>query len=391
MNKKGVQSAIEVSILIFIITGILIGYVILIPEDQRNELLDDEDDTSTDGTSSTSTDSGTSLLSASPGEIEPRKSETMIYGIDPTKLYSRIETETQTLANSLTVSRSLIHNDYKNIYFDVDRDNLDQLELLFLIVESKGNLKVEINDQEIYYDELTSNVLPLEIPVSYLIDEDNILKLTSNSPGWRLFSSNYYTIQDVELIKDYLVEDTSKIKTFSIDNVNTLKSATLSYYITCNTPDEGRLTITLNEREVFDDDIFCEYLEKRELVLDDDYLRTTNTLIFEIDEGDYNLDEIEVALLSEGRDYPTYTFELDSDDYEDVSSGEKEVFLEVSFGDDSSHKEATIYVQEYSFNINTYSTDYEKEISSYVDNGANTIKIQPSVTFDIENFKVVLR
>ena len=187
------------------------------------------------------------------------------------------------------------------------------------------------------------------------------------------------------------MQDTQKTRLFTVDEIFNLKTATLSYYITCNTAVEGRMTIYLNEREVFDDNIFCEYLEGRELVLNTDYIRTTNTLLFEIDEGDYNLDELEVELLMDMKDYPSYSFEIDSDDYEAISSGEKEVYLELSFGDDSSHKEATIYVQENSFGINTYDTDYEREISSYVDNGANTIKIQPTVTFDIENLKVVTR
>jgi hypothetical protein len=389
MNKRG-SSAVEVSILIFLILGVLLGYMILAPEDIRDELLEDID---SDGEGGSVTDSlsGEAILSVSPGEVQPTKSEKMLYGMDPTKIYSRVDSETQTLANSLSVARSLIHNNYKNVYFDIDTADLDSLEVLFLIVESKGKLKIEINGNEIYYGELTSNELPLEIPVGYLQDKDNILTLTSNSPGWKLFSSNYYILQDVELLKDYLLQDTQKTRLFTVDDVGELKTATLSYYITCNTNVEGRMTIYLNEREVFDDDIFCEYLEERELVLDTDYIRTTNTLLFEIDEGDYNIDELEVELLMDARDYPSYSFEIDSDDYEAISSGEKEVYLELSFGDDSSHKEATIYVQENSFGMDTYDTDYEREISSYVDNGANTIKIQPSVTFDIENLKVSIK
>jgi len=389
MSKRG-SSAIEVSVLIFIIAAVLIGYVILIPEDIREDLLDDDEDT--DGTTTIDGTDTTALLSVSPGELSPSRSSKQIYGMDPIKIYSRIEVETQILANSLSVARSLIHNDFKNVYFDVDNlESLDELELLFLMVENDGKLKVEINDNEIYYGELTSNELPLKIPTNYLLEEDNILKLSTNRPGINIFSANHYALQDVELVQYYLSEETQKTRTFSIDEVDELKTATLTYYISCNTQKEGKLTIYLNTVEVFDDDIFCEYLEQRELVLDDDYLRTTNTLMFEIDEGDYNIDEIDVEMLMSAKDYPSYTFEIDTDDYEDISSGEKEVYLSMAFGDDSSHKEATIYVQEHSFKIDTYDTDYEKEISSYVDNGANVIKIQPSITFDVDNLKVYLK
>ena len=186
MNKRG-SSAVEVSILIFLILGVLIGFIILAPEDIRDELLEDEV-TDEDGNVITSSADSESLLSISPGEVQPTMSEKLVYGMDPTKIYSRVDSETQTLANSLSVARSLIHNNYKNIYFDIDNENLDNLEVLFLIVESKGRVKIEINGNEIYYGELTSNELPLEIPIGYLQDNDNILTLTSSSPGWNIFA-----------------------------------------------------------------------------------------------------------------------------------------------------------------------------------------------------------
>ena len=386
--KKG-TAAIEASILILIIIAVLVGYLILVPEEVREDLLDDEDDSDS---VTTETESANTLLSASPGEIRPAKSDEAVYGIDPIKIYSRVDTETQTLVNSFTVARTILHNDYKEIFFDVDySDKLDSLEVIFFIVESKGRIKIDINGNEIYFGELTSNELPLNIPISYLKKEDNILRMETQSPGVNIFSSNYYMIQDLKLISNYISEETEKTRTFSISNVAGLKTATLSYYLTCNSVEEGILTISLNNREVFRDDVFCEYLEERRFVFDEEDLRTTNTLDFKIDKGDYNIEEIEVEMLMDTRDYPTYSFDVDSDDYDEIVSGEKEVFLEMNFGDDSSHKAAVILVQEESFNIDTYGMDYEKEISSYVDNGANTIKIEPSVTFDIDNLKVVFR
>ncbi|MFH1972924.1 MAG: hypothetical protein ABIJ18_05615 [archaeon] len=386
MNKKG-KAAIEASILVFLILLTIVGYIVLAPQETRDELLGEDSSTSTTNTVS-STDS---LLSVSPGEIKPSKSDKMINRLDPVRIYTKVESETQTLANSLSIARSLIHNDYKNIYFDIEAvEELDSLELIFLIVESKGAIKVEINGNEIYEGTLTSNNLPLEIPTTYLHQKDNIIKLSSTSPGWKIFSSNYYLLQEVRLFHNYLLEETEKTRTFSIDDIDNLKRATLSYYVTCNSNEEGRLTIYLNGKEEFSDDLFCEYLDKRTLVLDDDQLETVNNLRFVIDNGDYNIDEIEIESLLDAKDYPTYSFEVDTDDYDDISSGDKEVILELAFGDSSSRKEATIFVQEHSFKIDTYDTDYSKDITSYIDNGANSIKIQPSNTFEVDNLKVVL-
>ena len=148
------------------------------------------------------------------------------------------------------------------------------------------------------------------------------------------------------------------------------------------------MTIYLNNRQVFSDLIFCEYLEERELVLDADYLSNYNSLKFEIDEGDYSLDEIELEISTKGLNYPSYSFDIDSDLYDDIEAGEKEVYLELSFGDDTSDKTATVYVQDYSFTFDTDDDEYQKKITSYIDNGVNVINIVPSRSFEVDNLKV---
>ena len=148
------------------------------------------------------------------------------------------------------------------------------------------------------------------------------------------------------------------------------------------------MTIYLNNREEFSDLVFCEYLDERELVLDTDYLTTSNTLTFEIDQGDYNLDEVDLEITSKGLNYPSYSFDIDSDLYDDISAGEKEVYLELSFGDDSSEKKATVYLQDHSFSFDTTDDEYSKKISSYIDNGNNVIKLVPTRDFEITNLKI---
>ena len=60
----------------------------------------------------------------------------------------------------------------------------------------------------------------------------------------------------------------------------------------------------------------------------------------------------------------------------------------MSFGDDTTDKEATILINEYDFKINTEDGSYEKKITSMVDNGANTVTIEADTSFEIDNLKV---
>jgi len=165
-------------------------------------------------------------------------------------------------------------------------------------------------------------------------------------------------------------------------------SATLSYFLTCNNDLDGILTISLNNREVFSDQIFCEYLDERKLELREDYLGSLNTLKFEVTEGDYNIEEATVALKTKNRDFPKFSFDIDPDLYEEILSGEKEVYLKLSFGDETLEKKSTVTVQEFSFGFDTESGSYEKKITAYLDEGVNTISVQPENNFEIDNLKV---
>tara|TARA_Y100000310_G_C20699289_1_gene828196 strand:+ start:2670 stop:3836 length:1167 start_codon:yes stop_codon:yes gene_type:complete len=384
--KKG-QSAIEITVLILLLMCLIIGYVILAPQDVRDELLDDTRDGDSDGGDG-ATSGGSTLYSVSPGEVEASQSGTSTTSLQPIRIYSTVESESETIATSLKVSRNLLQNNYKTFTFSAeDTEDLDSLSLLFMITESKGDLIVKLNDNIVYEGELTSNNLPLSLPVSVL-EEINVLELSTSSPGLNIFSADYYLLQDVTLVKEYVIEDTTKERTFYVSDPGDVSNVALSYFITCNSDEEGRLTIYLNNREEFSDLVFCEYLDERELVLDTDYLTTSNTLTFEIDQGDYNLDEVDLEITSKGLNYPSYSFDIDSDLYDDISAGEKEVYLELSFGDDSSEKKATVYLQDHSFSFDTTDDEYSKKISSYIDNGNNVIKLVPTRDFEITNLKI---
>ncbi len=384
---KRAQSAVEVSVLIFLIAVALVGYIILLPAEERNQLL--ETNVETDGSSSVS--SSLTLLSESPGKVSSSKSTTQSRELEPMRLYSNTQSNSKKLVSSIAVSRNILQNNYKVITFDTNNyADLEKTQLLFFIKESKGILTITLNEHIIFEGELTSNELPLDLPLNYISDNENVLKLSTNL-GWNVFSSNYYLLQDVQLIEDYTVADTSSSRTFSVDSPSEVNLAELNYFITCNSDKEGILTIYLNSHEVFSDQIFCEYLNERELGLDEDYLRTSNTIKFEITQGDYNVEELSVEIKTKTSDYPSFTFNIDSDLYQEIYIGDKDVYLKMTFSDSDTLKEGTIYVQEYSFGLSTENGDYEKKISSYIDDGANTITLQATTDFEIDNLKVYVK
>jgi hypothetical protein len=386
-RKRGeAVMAMEVSVLIFLITLAIVGYIILLPAEDREELLGTSDTSGSDGTSGSS---GTEvLLSEAPGEVSSSRSTSQTRSLEPIRLYSTTESATEDLSTSLTVSRNILQNNYKTITFDMDDlENLESLGLLFLITESKGDLIVELNGNIVYEGALRTSDLPLTLPTNALEEEDNVLKLSTDL-SYNPFSAHYYLLQDVQLVEDFTVSSTSSTRSFSVDDPGSVTKAELTYFITCNDDADGILTISLNSREVFSDQIFCEYLNERELSLSSSYIGSSNALTFAITEGDYNVEEADVVITTKAEDYPSFSFDVDSDVYESISAGEKEVYLLLSFSDDTSEKQADVLVQEFSFSFDTESDSYEKKITAYIDNGANSITIEPDNSFEIDNLKV---
>jgi ACT domain-containing protein len=287
-----------------------------------------------------------------------------------------------------------MQDNFKEIIFDVnDLKQMKKASLIFLIKDSKGSLTIKLNGHLIYQGELTNNQLPIELPKAYLKDKNNKIYMESSSPGWRIFSSNYYLLQDVKLIKVVETKKLSSIRSFYVDTSEgqSPKKLTLAYFINCNKVKEyGKLTIMLNGRLVHSDTVFCQYPDKREKTLDKSYLSSTgrNKLEFKIDKGDYNIDQASVKVEMAKSAFPKYSFEIDTDDWKDVSSGSKKVKVKFLFGDN--RKRMAVTVQEDQFSLDTSSNVYTRDITSMVDNGANHLTLVPYNSFEIKSMKVFL-
>lgn len=389
-SKKGETEGGTIYILILLMAFFILIYVILLPPAEREGLLNI--------TSSTDAATGeapakTVVLSESPGKVYSFTSNLQAINIEPMHVYSRDESKSFTLIKSMTVSRNLLKDNFKAVYFDLaDLAELKEVKLFFLITESKGPITAYLNGKLLYEGLLTSSQMPLELPLISL-QEKNKLEFYSASPGVRIFSSNYYILQDVQLIKTLKIEKTQASRTFYVseDIGEKLSRATLTYFVTCNQINQNpMLTITLNSREIFKDTVFCEYLEERSVPLAKTVLNAygRNKLDVSIDKGDINVDEVKVKAELNKAVFPTYTFDVSSGLWTKLQSGDSKLYIRMKFPD-TAHKRAKLYVQGEQFNMDTSSTSYEKDISKMIDNGANSIKVEPSNNFEILNLKIV--
>ncbi len=388
-HKKAQTSGTEVSILIILIALFIGAYVILLPPEERQALLPES--TESASTTTEEAQSQNLLLSESPGMIASYKKNIQETTLEPAHIYIKDETTTSSLIKSLTVSKTLVQDNYKDVLFKIDSPaDLKSAKIVFMISESKGELKLRLNGNTIYEGELRASDLPLTLPKEYL-QKDNVLEMSSNSPGWKIFSSNYYMLKDINLIKETSTKKVKASRSFSIDaEDNTISKASMTYFVNCNTASEGELTISLNSKQIFQDRIFCQYMEKREQTLPKEYLndKGTNTISFEIDKGDYNIDELKLKLTLGRSTHPQYAFEVSSDSYNKIQNGKKAT-LYMKFAVDDT-KSAKITLNDKQFMLDSAGTEYKRDISSLIKLGPNTLAIEPQKAFDIMKLQVKL-
>jgi len=389
-GKRGQGSATANFILMLVV--FIIAYIILLPPAAKEEVYRPG---STFSPGEEVPVDGRLLTSATPGVVRPFLREVISRKIAPISLFAFTETEPRLLVRSLTVYTSFFSKKTEQLTFDAQElNNLEQVSLLFLVQEGQGRLALRVNGQEFYNDEVSFTDLPIEIPMQYLKKSENVLEIEASSPGARFLSTNTYYLKDIQLVKRLAVEHKRETRSFVLtpDENRDLVRSVLSYFVNCiRVKDLGTLDVYLNKRLVSSRFMVCD-AKPSEVDLNPDYiLPGENVLEFEVDRGEYILEQVILDNELETEDYPKYYFSLQVGEYLDVQDVLADVVLELEFDDYGYRKAATILVNGERVYLDTDDRRALIDISDFVVEGENFIKIIPREEFDIVNLQVVLR
>jgi hypothetical protein len=424
--KRGQSSGGPVATLILIIGGAFLLYLILLPAEERKALtgfeenvssetncLDDCSNTYDDCKYDCSTSSCRencledyrncrydcgkkekiqirNLLAESPGIVYPFEKDTIEQDFNSIKLFSNVKTETIFLASKITISKSLFKNDYKSFTFDLDDlESVETISLFFNVLQSKGSLIIELNGKEVYNGEISSDVLPIQLPKSYLKGH-NLLELSTSS---YVLGSSLYELKDIQIIKKFKVENKKESRSFILSSTekDNIQKATLKYFINCMSLNkEGTLKVSLNNKIISMYMIVCDAGEI-DTDVDKSYLITgKNTLTFEIDEGDYVIEQLQLVKKIEKSYYPKYYFSIDEDELNDIKDGILDVKMKLDLKDDKNTKRTTFLINNNRAYMDTTKDKFEDDISDLVIEGENYIRIVPKDEFEIINLAIWL-
>ena len=193
----------------------------------------------------------------------------------------------------------------------------------------------------------------------------------------------------IKIRESYELTNTRESREFEI-NDQEIEDVELAYFLYCNDQKSGtRLRIFMNNEEIKNEVISCTTAERKLDIEEEDMEVGTNTLIFQIDKGDYIFSDIKLNFRTKLKGAFKYKFPITEDEFDDILSEDREAILLMEFNDDID-KRATISVNGKEFSIDTDDIDYERDISRLVKEGNNFIKITPLNEFNIDLLKITL-
>ncbi len=393
MIKKGQSPGSHAATLVLIILLLIIFYILFLAPEEREKLLEDDDSTSTIRRDRTTGLPEDVLLEKkgiimSPFEQEEYKELPSVY------LFEIINAKEIATFNPFIIKSGWFDKEFKNFTFAID--DLEKTENILLsmrINEGEGILTIKLNGHLLYeYTAGKGDITPISIDTQYLKDINNIEFLV-DGVGAKFWKTNEYRIENAKLTAD--ITDISKQKsknifTISESEYDNIKSAKLHFVPLCKEGKTGILDILLNNREIFSAIPECNdhYVQPISTSLLEE---GENYMTFQTTKGTYTIESIEISVAYKEEQGWRYSFYLDEEEYDRIISGEDDIELKIEFRENY-EKRGAFRINDHGdeFDLDEDEDYYDYDISRWVDEGSNTLVIEPDTRLNIDYLRIEL-
>lgn len=386
MKAKKAQ-ATGVATFIVIMALFMLAYVLLLPEEERKGLIDEQ---GTSEEEQKELSGQTNLLYTSPGNVFPYEKNELKIPVNSVALYAKTEEKVSEIATKLTASKNWFSDEIKTLTFKIDnKDALEKLQLFFFVTSGEGAIYVKFNGYTVFEGEISSADSPINLPTDRA-KSTNTLTIGMSSGD---FAGDSCSLSSISIKQSYKSEKSTETRNFQLTAGEKagLKKAQMTYFINCQKIDpkeQGDMTILLNGNELSTERVICDAGTQTQSMSMPYIAAGRNTLEFKITKGEYNIEGIEIELETKEKYYPKYSFELSDEYYEAIKDGEKDAFILFKFPNDKDTKKATVTINEYQISFDTKEDNYERKVSGYLERGANYVKIIPKIDFEISSLKI---
>ncbi|MFH0831921.1 MAG: hypothetical protein V1886_03620 [archaeon] len=371
MSGKNAQAAAA----IIVIAALLLGALIFMPASDKCKVFPDSP-----LCNKTSETQGKNFLSETPGLLQPIE-DSAEYKISAVDLFNRENTEVPIkLDAETTVEGSWFNSKVIEEEFVIPGRAIKVT--LFLGISEASELaaiSVILNGKTVARV-IGTGVHVIELPESRM-KHTNTIKLAASIP---LFPSkiNRFVISSFMLKERYSLTQPEIGRGFVIEqDVNDISSAELKFDADCYSTDA--LQVSLNDKSIVNEKICTGFTGNIKGMLAED-----NELVFSSD-GNYFIDNVRVKIKFKQRDYPTYYFAIDKENYDKIDEGRVLAMMSLRFPD-KEHKELTIYVNGNPVKIDTEKIDYKTSIGRLLLKGQNSIKVTPDTEVNLGQIDIYL-
>lgn len=389
-TKRGQAAA--AAVLLAIIAGLIIGFIILMPPAERQELLGDGKVVSISPSGVAS--SGVLLLNVAPGRVDYFAQKDIEHTLPDINIFTKTESKIIAEKSNIYAKRGIFSEKTAEFAFNIkDLEHTDSVLLAFVAESVQGRMMVTLNGEEIFNGVIsTKNVKPIALSKNSLRNE-NLLVFSVSSPGLAFWSTNELALRDIVLLGDITNIDTQYSKNvFLVSDTEkkNMEKMVLKIYPECQSSDVGRLTIRLNGNEIYSSVPDCSQPVLQMEIAPNALLSGENNLVFSIEKGSYLLTHPKLQTQLKEIDYPTYYFQLTHEQFEYVKAKSKKVRLVANFVDVTDVKEGDFLVNNHVQSFNTKDTTVIYDLSDYAVEGSNGIKIKPKKSLDMRELRVEL-
>jgi len=317
------------------------------------------------------------VFEAQPGFLKSQL-EHAYYSLKPVELFTSKEVELSTMLENVRTERTIFSNKIQTGIFKIYGRG-EEVKLFIYVSDSQGSLKVKINGNQVGGIS-GDGIKVVNVPVEGLYGE-NIMVLESSIPilPWQ---TNFYGIDKVLIKEAYTLFKVSQTDTVNVEeNLSDVENAKLRLWSDCLTKES--LTILLNNAKIYDDSLCGSAILNVNLA----NLAKNNNFVFKSD-GNYYVHDINLDLKFKANDYPTYYFDLTSENLESLSSGKRIAMLRMEF-DSTQQKRFDLYVNgKLAVRAETSNLEWQTNLRGGLRGGQNSIKIIPRTNINILDMKV---
>lgn len=310
MNNKGQAGA--AGALLALIAVFVLLYLLMIPADLREELLNDG---SSGKKPSEEEPAGArfnkTVFTASPGRIDYLKFSEYEHPLPAVNLYSSSSAKTKQIGDGIYVKNGIFDRKDANVSFRLD-NNAQNVFLSFSLSpnrNNRGRLQIALNGNTIYNRQPSGQTRPIRLEG---LNTENTLTFFVSGVGYRFWTTNEYEILDLALFYDVVDDSTQTSKnTFMVTESEkfNLESAQIKFFPDCNRHTAGRLNVYMNSNLIYSAVPDCGQINMVELS-PAAVEAGQNRVTFASEGGNYLIDNIVVKTEMKSMTYPAYYFDL---------------------------------------------------------------------------------